>query len=370
MTLPAIFRLTVGKRVFGLDALRAFAILMVMVQHSSMWVSPRFTFFHEFVRHYDGVAIFFVLSGFLIGGILIRTLETNGAKPSKLWDFWVRRWIRTIPPYFLALLVVMPLELRHSDFSASTYEPYFVFLQNFNWTHPPAFLEAWSLAVEEWFYLLSAPMSFLLTSLLKPRFGVLLAAGLFLVGSTAYRYHYLQGYQPTTWQDWDAHFRKIVLLRLDSLMYGVLAAWVAYYHRAAWLRTKWPLFMVGFIGLSLIANPVSPTDLTLFTCVFSFSCASLGVACMLPVLSEWKQANGLVANTLTHISLISYSLYLLHGTVVNFNIALPLATTLPLPHGLRPLLGLGILWVVSLPLATLMYKHFEVPVMNLRTRLK
>lgn len=370
MTLPAIFRLTSGKRVFGLDALRAFAILMVMLQHSSMWVSPRFTFFHEFVRHYDGVAIFFVLSGFLIGNILIRTLEANGARPGKLWDFWVRRWIRTVPPYLLALLVVMPLELRHSDFSASTYGPYFVFLQNFNWVHPPAFIEAWSLAVEEWFYLLSAPTSFLLTGLLKPRYGVLLAAGLFLVGSTVYRYHYFQGYQPPTWQEWDAHFRKIVLLRLDSLMYGVLAAWVASYHRVAWLRAKWPLFVAGFVALSLIANPVSPADLTLFACVFSFSCASLGVACMLPLLSEWKQARGFVASALTHISLVSYSLYLLHGTVVNLNIALPLATSLPLPQALRPLTGLTLLWVVSLPLATLMYKYFEVPVMSLRNRLK
>ncbi|HEX8426232.1 acyltransferase [Hymenobacter sp.] len=369
MKLPAIFRLAPGKRVFGLDALRAFAILMVIVQHSSMWVSPRFTFFHEFVRHYDGVGIFFVLSGFLIGTILIRTLETGGATPNKLWDFWVRRWIRTGPPYFLALLLVMPLELRHSDFPGSTYAPYFVFLQNFNRTHPPAFLEAWSLAVEEWFYLLSAPACFLLASLLKPRYGVLLAAGLFLIGSTAYRYYHFQDYQPTTWQEWDVHFRKIVLLRLDSLMYGVLAAWVAYYHRAVWLQAKRPLFVAGFVGLSLITNPISPADLTLFACVFSFSCASLAVVCLLPLLSEWRQANGLLAATLTHISLVSYSLYLLHGTVVNLNIALPLATSLPLPQALRPLLGLGMLWLASLPLATLMYKYFEVPVMALRKRL-
>ncbi|UOQ66113.1 acyltransferase family protein [Hymenobacter volaticus] len=213
-------------------------------------------------------------------------------------------------------------------------------------------------------------MSFLLTSLLKPRYGVLLAAGLFLVGSTAYRYHYFQGYQPTTWQDWDAHFRKIVLLRLDSLMYGVLAAWIAYYYRDAWLRAKWPLFVVGFVALSLVANPVTLTDLTLFTCVFSFSCASLGVACMLPLLSDWKQAHGLVPSALTHISLISYSLYLLHGTVVNLNIALPLATTLPLPQAIRPLIGLALLWLISMPLATLMYKYFEVPVMALRSRLQ
>ncbi|KUG07814.1 hypothetical protein ASU33_16030 [Solirubrum puertoriconensis] len=342
---------------------------MVMILHSSTWVSPQFTFFHEFVRHYDGVAVFFVLSGFLIGGVLIKTLETKGAHRSNLWDFWVRRWIRTVPPYLLVLPVVMAFEI-HNGVPARTYLPYFVFLQNFNWPIPPAFLESWSLTVEEWFYLLSAPASFLLAKLLKPRYGVLLAAVLFLVGSTAYRYDYFQHYQPQDWPDWDAHFRKIVLLRLDSLMYGVLAAWVAYYFPAAWARAKWPLFVVGFVGLSMIANPVAPNDLTLFTCVWSFSVAGLGVAFMLPLMNSWKHASGALASIVTHISLISYSLYLLHATIVNANIAVPVVRMLPLPGPVKSLAGLAILWGLSLPLATLMYKYFEVPVMALRNRLK
>ena len=291
MLFPSLLNNSAG-RIFGLDVLRAFAILMVMVLHSSTWVSSKFFWFHWFVRHYDGVGIFFVLSGFLIGGILIKTLENRGIHLTNLWDFWIRRWIRTVPPYLLILLLVMPIELRFGSFPAKTYLPYFFFLQNFNWIMPPAFLESWSLTVEEWFYLLSAPSSFLFAKFLKPRYGVLVASVLFLVFSTAYRYYYFQNYQPTTWPDWNAHFRSIVLLRLDSLMYGVLAAWIAYYYPLAWIKAKWPLFIFGFFTLGLIANPADSSNLGLFTCVFSFSCAAFSVTCLLPLLGQWKQANG------------------------------------------------------------------------------
>ena len=53
----------------------------------------------------DGVTIFFVLSGFLIGRILIRTFGA-GASVSSLTTFWVRRWFRTLPAYFVTLLMV------------------------------------------------------------------------------------------------------------------------------------------------------------------------------------------------------------------------------------------------------------------------
>jgi peptidoglycan/LPS O-acetylase OafA/YrhL len=241
------------QRVFGLDVLRAFAILMVMTLHSHPWVSTRFTWFHDFVRHYDGVTIFFCLSGFLIGGILIKTLENKGSHFSNLWDFWLRRWIRTVPPYLLILPIAMLLEVLHG-FPAKTFPPYFVFMQNFNWPMPSAFIESWSLTVEEWFYLLSAPASFLLARLLKPRYGVLLAAVLFLISATAYRYQCFRHFQPATTYQWDEYFRKIVLLRLDSLMYGVVAAWIAHYYPMAWIKAKWPLFVLGFISLSVIFN--------------------------------------------------------------------------------------------------------------------
>ena len=61
-------------RIFGLDILRAFAIIFVMLDHGQQILPPIFREICSFIS-FDGVSIFFVLSGFLIGGILIKILN-------------------------------------------------------------------------------------------------------------------------------------------------------------------------------------------------------------------------------------------------------------------------------------------------------
>ncbi|RSK43479.1 acyltransferase family protein [Hymenobacter perfusus] len=372
MNLPSILRLPEsGNRVFGLDALRATAICSVVLVHGSNWISPRFTFFHQHILRVDGVTIFFVLSGFLIGGILIKTMESKTAGFRTLWDFWLRRWIRTVPPYYLALLIAIPLEIRFAIYPIQAYPAYFVFLQNFNWVHPLNYREAWSLAVEEWFYLLSAPAIIgLCAARVSPKAAVMATAITLLVATTLYRYSYYTHFQPTTLAEWADHFRTIVLLRLDSLMYGVLAAWWAHYHPASWRKGRLAKFIVAVGALSLLTGPSSAADFNLFHCVIYFGCYPLAVACSLPLLSTWRRANGVVAAATTHVSLISYSMYLLHSSLIHNQLVTPLVQSLALPSPIKSLLGMGLLWVLTLLLATLMYKYVEVPVMNLRRRLK
>ncbi|AHJ98921.1 acyltransferase family protein [Hymenobacter swuensis] len=371
MILPSILRLPEsGNRVFGLDALRAFAICSVVLAHGASWVSPNFTFFHRYITRFDGVTIFFVLSGFLIGGILIKTMESKAASFRTLWDFWLRRWIRTVPPYYLALLIAIPLEIRFDIFPIQNYPAYFVFLQNFNWVHPLNYREAWSLAVEEWFYLLSAPAVIGLCAVrLSPKSAVVVTAITMLVATTLYRYNYYAHFHPDTMLEWEEHFRKIVLLRLDSLMYGVLAAWWAYYYPVSWPKARIAKFVLGVVVVYLLSGPASTADLNLFYCVFYFGCYPLAVALVLPLLSTWKSYTGVVANVTTHISLISYSMYLLHSSLIHNQLVIPFVQSLSLPGSVKAILGMGLLWSLTLLLATLMYKYFEVPVMNLRKRL-
>ena len=89
-----LFKLDLSQnRVFGLDILRFVAIFMVLLGHSMLFVPADIKpMFKQFLL--DGVSIFFVLSGFLIGGILIKQL--NREKPTfyGLLDFWKRRWMR------------------------------------------------------------------------------------------------------------------------------------------------------------------------------------------------------------------------------------------------------------------------------------
>jgi peptidoglycan/LPS O-acetylase OafA/YrhL len=83
------------KRIYGLDILRAVAILDILIGHSLTHANIDFGLF-------DGVNLFFVLSGFLIGKILIKNMEREFTIKS-LYTFWYRRWMRTLPAYFLYL---------------------------------------------------------------------------------------------------------------------------------------------------------------------------------------------------------------------------------------------------------------------------
>jgi peptidoglycan/LPS O-acetylase OafA/YrhL len=149
------------SRIFGLDILRACAIMFVVVGHGK-YLYPSTTpkiisKTISLIFGYDGVSIFFVLSGFLIGGILIKTLEKKRGEKKVLLNFWIRRWLRTLPPYFLILIILLILNLLFTEgfhFSKRFPLNFFTFTQNLFYRHPNFFPEAWSLSIEEWFYLL------------------------------------------------------------------------------------------------------------------------------------------------------------------------------------------------------------------------
>ena len=141
-----------------LDALRTFAVMGVFLTHfchfESVWAQT---------PHWGrwGVQLFFVLSGFLITGILLKCrdkIESGGLSVrTGLWHFYGRRYLRLAPIYYLTLLVMVLINpaLWESMWWYATY------LQNFlfSWvghsaaTPEPALNHFWTLAVEEQFYL-------------------------------------------------------------------------------------------------------------------------------------------------------------------------------------------------------------------------
>src|SRR5690606_10309411 len=96
-------KIDLTSRVWGLDIMRAIAIMTVLISHSSQFIldGSSSLMYHSGVA---GVEIFFVLSGFLIGGILIKVFQKEYSL-NNILNFWKRRWIRTIPNYYLALLI-------------------------------------------------------------------------------------------------------------------------------------------------------------------------------------------------------------------------------------------------------------------------
>ena len=128
-----VFRLRPNyeNRVFGLDLMRALAIIFVVIGHGG-WILDKANTHFPWIRFIDGVELFFVLSGFLIGGILIKIFQNaKSIKLETIWSFWIRRWFRTLPNYYLVLvlnIVVVYFGIIKEDFTQFNWK-FFLFLQ-------------------------------------------------------------------------------------------------------------------------------------------------------------------------------------------------------------------------------------------------
>jgi len=361
------------NRVYGLDALRAYAIFTVVYGHSALIFSSESI--KQILRfpNLDGVTIFFVLSGFLIGGILIKIIESKAISFSVLIEFWKRRWFRTLPNYFLILVITFAL-LGSGD--ALDFAAYALFLQNISTPHPAFFPEAWSLSVEEWFYLIIPIGIFLaIKSGMKPSQAVLLSIISIIVMSICIRYYKFYTIEINTMALWGPNIRKQVITRLDSIMIGVLGAYLNYYHCTLWLRYKKELFFAGLAMLVLYkALYLIRADLNLelnaYYCVYSLLLISLGTLFLLPFLSTYKRKEGRMYRTITIMSLISYSMYLI-------NLSLVKNSFLPFVMQLAPVAwtGLGmeiftymVYWAITIVGSILIYKYYEAPFTKLRDR--
>ena len=163
-----------AMRISELDGLRGLAILMVITCHYvgnaehkqlGFWIHH---FLSALTAGWSGVDLFFVLSGYLIGGILLDARNSS----SYFHAFYMRRVHRILPVYYLwitiyAGLIALGLWVIPGRYAVSTWDfrqvlVQIFFLQNFQSGVPQFqwiwFVVTWSLAVEEQFYLLAPPL--------------------------------------------------------------------------------------------------------------------------------------------------------------------------------------------------------------------
>lgn len=134
------------SRATEIDFLRAYAVLAVIATHSSRVVTVGITGYH-------GVLLFFVISGFLITGILLDARATNGPTRGILTAFYARRFLRIFPIYYAVLFVAFVLGFQNVRAEIGwllTYLSNWYFASR-GFTGNTSHL--WSLAVEEQFYL-------------------------------------------------------------------------------------------------------------------------------------------------------------------------------------------------------------------------
>jgi len=352
------------SRNFGLDVLRALAIIFVLISHSRFCLVasvPEAQYFQ--LGGFWGVELFFVLSGLLIGRIIVK--EVLDDRHFSLKVFWKRRWYRTIPNYFLFLFLNI-LYLLLVSYSAPPVWKYFCFMQNLAWEQPPFFTESWSLAVEEMFYLLFPLLVVLLMKVrLKPERALLIAGLSILFISTTLRFLHTYIADP----NWHRGIRTIVVYRLDALMYGVLLALYLNRRKPLGSKTKKGLCVAGMALLitSAVVFFLVNRDENFFARTALFSVTSLGFTFLMPAAMDLPVPRAMFIESFwRRIALWSYSLYLSNLLIYNVIQAFWLETagkTL-----FNAILATFVFIVASILISAAVYRHYELPMMGLRDR--
>ena len=366
------------NRIFGLDIMRAIAILLVVCSHS-VWIFPRtknvFTDVMS-IAGLIGVEIFFVLSGFLIGRLIYRRFTATNYNFRSMLYFWVRRWFRTLPNYYLILLLNILLAMYLGTQLPNDLWQYFLFVQNFNWEMPLFFGESWSLPIEEFAYILGPLLLYLVLFLKlkvnKSKLFLGVTSVVIIVFFLTKLLYYFK-HQQSSMIFWNVNLKAVTMYRIDAIYYGVLAAYIAINKKVFWSRYRYLLFCLGllvFLALNFVipAKHIFIETYPFFWNVLYLPINSLAIACTLPLLSEIKKAPKFILVPVTIISLISYAMYLIHYGIV-----------MQLMKHFFPTEGLSLfslmLYLVTYIVITIiasygLYSVFERPMTNLRDHKK
>jgi peptidoglycan/LPS O-acetylase OafA/YrhL len=314
-----------------LDAVRGLAILQVLTWHYlvpslnhhgsalSLLVSASLNL------AWTGVDLFFVLSGFLIGGILM----DNRDAPNMFAVFYARRILRIVPLYLLIIAVFQVF--GGPDFLW----PYLTFTQNMVWAAdghwgPTWTGVTWSLAVEEQFYLLLP----LLVWSIPPRQLPAVALALCCIAPVA-------RWMCAHWLYASPYAAYLLMpCRMDALFGGVLVAWLVRRHRAAgsapqFTRRLHGAIIVLAVGLGVMLC-TGQQDLSggMITIGYSWIAAFYASVLLLIALRPDAFGSGVIHHPFRLLGLGAYAIYLVHQ---------------PLLSVLTPVTGH---WWLSLPLAT------------------
>ena len=296
----------VPKYIPQFDGLRGLAILLVLIGHSGFLEALPHAGVLEYTRF--GVDLFFVLSGFLITGILLDSKES----PHYFRNFYARRVLRIWPLYYLVLVlvfVVAPLfrpDMRPT--AARDWAAFVFYVQNIVFAHrvtyPFGLGATWSLAVEEQFYL-TWP---LLVFLLKKRTLAIVSATLPIVSLSLRLAFHFHG-APLGF----IHF--FTLSRLDAIALGSLAAmWLRAPSctLAGWRRRAYQFLGLGVAG-TLLARALMYRNSSVVGYTFlAFAFTGLLGISLTSDARSTLLGRALSARWLRYIGKISYGIYLLH----------------------------------------------------------
>lgn len=357
-------------RMPGLDLLRAIAVVWTMLFHSFVvgGLGPDWSWLSRY--GWMGVDLFFALSGFLIGAQLLQPLA-EGRRLS-FRDFYLKRAFRILPAFWAVLLVYLSWPgLRE----APGMEPWWKFAGFFvnlsiDYGNNSAFSHAWSLCVEEHFYLLfpllawlmsrrPATWKFVATVAVVALGGIALRSGIWLHGHAVD-----PGFDLRNWFIEDIYYPT--WSRLDGLLFGVTLAVLKAYRPAWWQHAQRHANAVLLVGVAVVAlamwlfrdrvgllgNSVGWPTLSLGLALLVFAGASAN-----SVIGRWRVPGA------GWLAAVSYSLYLVHKAI--FHAVQAQWGDVLEGRGLVAFCAYG---VAALLAAALLYHAVERPFLRLRER--
>jgi peptidoglycan/LPS O-acetylase OafA/YrhL len=350
-----------SKRDAWLDGLRAVAVLLVLGRHADIREHglPLLSVWHR--GGWVGVDLFFVLSGFLVSGLLFR--EYQQERDFSMARFLIRRGLRIYPAFYVLLFgtLILTLVLPIPKTSVRAYVAELLFVQNYFrgvWNH------TWSLAVEEHFYL---TLPLLLIWLLRSRRGendpfrgLVPITVTVIIALTAVRcvHGWWTPFRPRT-HLYPTH------LRADALLAGVLLAYFYHFRRAAFERV-----VAGRRGLLAIAGTLCFVPVFVFRLEATWFIHSIGLALVaaggvMLIAAGVGQACAMPIRMLAPMGRDSYSTYLWHMPVLVWGA--PLCEWL-LGYRLHEAVRIGVYIVGSVTLGAVMARLTEAPMLRLRER--
>jgi peptidoglycan/LPS O-acetylase OafA/YrhL len=301
-------------RLREIDFLRGVAVILVIFNHSTF-----LPFIHK--AGWIGVDLFFVLSGFLVSGLLFEEYNRYGnVKPGL---FLIRRGFKIYPLFYFTILVALVLEYLTQGHLPAYYQivSEMIFLQSYI---KGILGITWSLAVEEHFYFALVILIFigswsrvLLQKNIVLRFCVaifILCLGLRIQKYALYPFRDLTHHFPTH-------------LRIDALLFGVLISYYFHYFRSAFdyffRRNRGLIFSLALVGLS-IPFIFSRTSFFVYTVGLTMIYISFGLILCLFLTDGTinSRLNSVFSKTavtfVSRIGFYSYGIYLWHMMIIRY----------------------------------------------------
>ncbi len=314
------------KRIHELDGLRGIAVLGVLIWHYvGIPLDPGSSrtliiLKDSLILGRSGVGLFFVLSGFLIGSILLKQRNAG----NYFFVFYVRRVLRIIPPYLVVLLIlIIGRQMHPSDWRFDGPVPimaYVSFLQNYWMSHYNTYgarwmAVTWSLAVEEQFYII---FPFIIRSLRISILPIILVMGILIAPIIRIVLFnvYVHG----------AHLRSYMWLvsRMDSLSVGALIAFALQSNfLSGIMRQKRKMFLYAFfiiLPFFFLLGYKLPNNIDKQMTYWGYSYLDFFYGLSIIVIILYKNSGltrVLRRRWLVHIGAISYFLYLIHEIILD-----------------------------------------------------